>query len=112
MDLLNKHLKQDDINGYESYSHNSSLKEYVTCVTPRLNAMEKSASYLYDTRWHCMEGAYERFCDIDPTYDYKIVSVYKLPQTIKKKLFEFNNKDHVLYLQEPWRKSIKKRHEV
>lgn len=112
MDLLNKHLKQYDINGYETYVHNSSLKEYVTCVKPRLNANQKSASYLYEDKWHCMEDAYERFCDIDSSYDYKIIPIYKMPMSLKKKLFEFNHKDHTLYVQEPWLKSMKKRHEV
>lgn len=89
MDLLHKHLQNEDIQYRETYSHSSFLKEYVTCVKPKNDTTAK---------WSCMEGAYEPFCDHDPSYEYKVMSVYTYPYGMKKSIFERNNKDHTLFL--------------
>lgn len=65
------------------------MKEYITCVKPKGDQTAK---------WSCMEGAYERFCDEDPEYEYKIMNVYKYPQMFKKTVFERWNSGHTLYL--------------
>jgi hypothetical protein len=89
MDLLQKHLNQWDIKHIETYSSDSFMKEYVTCVRPREDKNES---------WSCMLGAYERFCDEDPEYRYKVMKITKYPGPLKKQAFEFFNKDHTLFL--------------
>lgn len=95
MDILEKHLSKWDINQMESYSSSKFMREFVTCVKPtsELNAT-----------WTCIDGAYERYCEEDPAYEYKVMNVPKIPNMWKKHIFESMNNGHTLYLS----KTIKK----
>lgn len=91
MEFMERHLKQDDIQGSQSYRSDNPFFEYVTCV----KGNGKS-------EWTCIPGAYERFCEEDPNYSYKIYHVHKFPTFVMKKfMFESQFKNHSLFPKVP-----------
>jgi hypothetical protein len=91
MEYIQRHLNQDDIQGAQTYRSTNPFFEYVTCV----RANPKS-------EWTCIPGAYERFCEEDPAYSYKIHHVHKFPTfTLKKFMFESQFKNHTLFPKMP-----------
>jgi hypothetical protein len=89
MEFIKKHLNQLDIQGLETYICSNDLKEYITCVKGHNSKMDT---------WTCIEGAYERYCDTDIDYDYKIIYTYKVPHAIKPLIFEKLYPDHKLII--------------
>lgn len=86
MELVQKHLNQSDILGSQTYRSNNPFFEYVTCVKGK-----------GQQDWTCILGAYERFCEEDPAYDYRVHHVHKIPTFYaKKKMFESQFKNHSL----------------
>lgn len=86
MEYIERHLNQSDIQRAQSYRSTNPFFEYVTCVKGK-----------GESGWTCIQGAFERFCEEDPSYDYKIHHIHKIPTLYaKKKMFEMQFKNHRL----------------